>query len=459
MEKVKLGIVGFGFMGHCDADMMETFDEIDLVAVADTNPEQLTDAPEGVETYASLDEMLANADINVVMVSTPNPSHPEMVKKAAAAGKHVICEKPAAMSVAEYDEMVAACKENGVLFTVHQQRRWDKDYRVMKEVYDQALVGDMYLIKSQLYGVNGNMHDWHVYPEMGGGMLYDWGVHLIDQMPSCYDAFLENKIYDNRTLSLGEQINMMKRDIRLASLLGFKNLRTLVSTPMDVIEGSLEYAAEMDVKIGLEVHASFSLNSGWADGYLEMIHRTGTKYFGFIPDMGIFCKNIPDVLREKARRQGASEECIKIVDDAYVSRLAKGFVKIKYDLNLGKANMEYRMANGMKEMMEAVERAGAGPADKAYAGASFTYSWSEPQDIIDNIDYIFHTHAKFYHVHEDGTETAVAIPEVVEAFKKAGYKGYLSSEYEGGEHLRDIGVDSIEQVRRHQEALRKAIEE
>lgn len=212
--------------------------------------------------------------------------------------------------------------------------------------------------------------------------------------PSCYDAFLENKIYDNRTLSLGEQINMMERDIRLASLLGFKNLRTLVSTPMDVIEGSLDYAAKMDVKIGLEVHAPFPLNSGWADGYMEMIQRTGTKHFGFIPDMGIFCKNIPDVLRDKARRQGSS----------------------------------------------------------------FTYSWSDPQDIIDNIDYIFHTHAKFYHVHEDGTETAVAIPEVVAAFKKAGYRCFLSSEYEGGEHLRDVGVDSIEQVRRHQEALRKAIE-
>lgn len=75
--------------------------------------------------------------------------------------------------------------------------------------------------------------------------------------PSCYDAFLENHIYDNRMLTLSEQINMMKRDIRLASLLGFKNLRTLVSTPMDVIEGSLEYAEQMNVKIGLEVHAPF----------------------------------------------------------------------------------------------------------------------------------------------------------------------------------------------------------
>ena len=276
--------------------------------------------------------------------------------------------------------------------------------------------------------------------------------------PSCYDAFLENRIYSNRTLSLGEQINMMKRDIRLASLLGFPVLRTLVSTPMDVIEGSLEYAEKMNVKIGLEVHAPFSLNSGWADGYMEMIRRTGTKYFGFIPDMGIFCKNIPDVLRDKAVRMGAKEECLKIVDEAYAARVSKGFVKIKYDLDLGKANMEYRMANGMKEMMDAVEKAGGGPADMMYAGSSFTYSWSDPQDIIDNIDYIFHTHAKFYHVDEDYKETAVAIPEVVEAFKKAGYKGFLSSEYEGGEHLRDVGVDSIEQCRRHQEALRRAIE-
>ena len=206
-------------------------------------------------------------------------------------------------------------------------------------------------------------------------------------VPSCYDAFLENRIFSNRTLSLGEQVNMMKRGIRLAHRLGFPVLRTLVSTPMDVIEGSLDYAEEMNVKIGLEVHAPFSLNSGWADGYMEMINRTGTKYFGFVPDMGIFCKNIPDVLRDKARRQGASEECIKIVDEAYAARLAKGFVKIKYDLDLGKANMEYRMANGMKEMMDALEKAGAGPADMMYAGTSFTYSWSDPQDIIDNIDY------------------------------------------------------------------------
>ena len=175
--------------------------------------------------------------------------------------------------------------------------------------------------------------------------------------------------------------------------------------------------------------------------------------------MGIFCKNIPDVVRDKARRHGASEECIKIVDDAYANRVEKGFTKIKYDLNLGKANMEYRSANGMQEMMDAVKKAGGNEADLEYAGSSFTYSWSEPQDIIDNIKYIYHVHAKFYHMNEACVETAVAIPEVIKAFQTAGYHGFLSSEYEGGEHLRaDLTVDSIEQVRRHQEAMKGALE-
>lgn len=179
---VKMGIVGFGFMGHCDADMLMSFDGIDLKAVADINNNQMKDAPEGVETYSSIEDMLKYADINTVMISTPNPSHLEMVEKAAAAGKHIICEKPVAMTVSQFDRMMEAVKKSNVLFTVHQQRRWDKDYRIIKEVYDHGMVGKPYVIKSQLYGFNGNMHDWHVLPEMGGGMLYDWGVHLIDQI-------------------------------------------------------------------------------------------------------------------------------------------------------------------------------------------------------------------------------------------------------------------------------------
>lgn len=278
--------------------------------------------------------------------------------------------------------------------------------------------------------------------------------------PTCYDAFLENHIYDNRFCTLREQIDMMKRDIALASELGFKTLRTLVSTPMNVIEGSIPYAEEKNVKICIEVHSPFSLNSGWADGYMEMIHKTGTKHFGFMPDFGIFCRHIPDILTEQARRNGCSEEVIKIVEEAFEQRVSNGFTKIRYDTNLGLAHADYMKANGQPKLMEVLKNVNATPAEIAYANSTFDYTWCDPKDIIDNIQYIYHTHAKFYHMTEAYEETSIPIKEVVKAYKEAGYCGYLSSEYEGNRMINDaFDVDSIEQVRRQQEALRKAIEE
>lgn len=277
--------------------------------------------------------------------------------------------------------------------------------------------------------------------------------------PTCYDAFLENRIYDNRTLTLREQIDMMKRDIKIAGELGFKTLRTLVATPLDVIEGSLACAEENNVKICIEVHSPFSLNSGWAEGYLNMIRRTGTKHFGFIPDFGIFCHEIPDVMKAQAIRHGASKEGMKIVEDAFRNRVEKGFTKIEYDLNLGRAHKAYMEANGFPQLMEALKQIGANQADMKYAAESFTFTWNDPQDIIDNIDYIFHTHAKCYNLTEDYVETSMPLDRIIDAFKKAGYNGFLSTEYEGNRLMNDaLEVDSIEQVRRHQEAMRRAIE-
>lgn len=196
MAKIKLGIIGYGFMGHEHENLLEKYKDAEIIAVCDNNPKQLEDAKPGILVFDNYQDLLKVEEINTVIISVPNPSHKEIAIEVAKAGKNIICEKPAAMSVEEFDEMVKAAKEANILFTVHHQRRWDKDYRIMKEVYDKRIVGDMYLIKSQLYGVNGNMHDWHIYKEMGGGMLYDWGVHLIDQILNMVDSEIDTIFAD-----------------------------------------------------------------------------------------------------------------------------------------------------------------------------------------------------------------------------------------------------------------------
>lgn len=182
MKEIGFGIIGHGFMGHEHETMLTNFEGIKVVGITDIDPKQLEDVKEGIIRYSTVEELLANPDIDVVLIVANNNQHLDLVTKAAKAGKDIICEKPAAMSVAELDEMVRIVNENNVKFTIHHQRRFDPDFRTMKEVYDQKLLGDVYTIKNQLYGFNGNMHDWHVYISEGGGMLFDWGVHLIDQV-------------------------------------------------------------------------------------------------------------------------------------------------------------------------------------------------------------------------------------------------------------------------------------
>lgn len=179
---IRFGIIGYGFMGYEHYKLLHDFPGAAVVAVCDRDPGRLTDVPQGVKGYGSAEELLADPEVDVVIISANNNQHLDLVKKSAAAGKDIICEKPVAMSLEELDEMEAAVKAAGVKFTVHQQRRFDPDFRTTKNVLESGTLGEVYTVKSSLYGFNGNMHDWHVYKSEGGGMLYDWGVHLIDQI-------------------------------------------------------------------------------------------------------------------------------------------------------------------------------------------------------------------------------------------------------------------------------------
>ena len=199
-RKVRFGIIGYGFMGHNHGRTIGQLEDAELVAVCDNNEKQLYGIPEGVTVYHDMDLLLEDQEVDAVIVSVPNNIHLETVKKAARAGKDILCEKPAAMSPQEFDEMMKVVHECGVKFSVHQQRRWDKDYRTAKKVYDDKSLGDVYTVQTKLYGFNGNMHDWHIYPEFGGGMLYDWGVHLLDQMLWMVDSKIVSVYADVRNV-------------------------------------------------------------------------------------------------------------------------------------------------------------------------------------------------------------------------------------------------------------------
>jgi predicted dehydrogenase len=108
--------------------------------------------------------------------------HKEIVIDALRHGKHVVCEKPVTMASADLEDMIAVAEETGRLFTVHQNRRWDPDYPTAKAVLESNALGRVFNIESRVHGSHGVPGDWRARKATGGGMLLDWGIHMLDQM-------------------------------------------------------------------------------------------------------------------------------------------------------------------------------------------------------------------------------------------------------------------------------------
>ncbi len=181
--KKNVTIIGYGGQGGWHAGHALKSDVVSLLGIYDIDEKKSELArSRGIHAYSSLDEALADPKCDIIVVATPNDCHEEIVIKALKAGKNVVCEKPVEMSVASLDRMLAAAKESGKLFTVHQNRRWDVDYLAMKKIIADGDIGDVIRIESRIHGSRGIPSDWRCHKPQGGGMILDWGVHLIDQM-------------------------------------------------------------------------------------------------------------------------------------------------------------------------------------------------------------------------------------------------------------------------------------
>lgn len=182
-------IVGFGGMGSYHAKLIKETNSLEVVGTYDLLEARRADSINaGYKVYESYEEVLADPAVEIVLIATPNDVHKEIAIRALQAGKHVICEKPVAMSKEELQDMLAAADAAGRVFMVHQNRRWDEDFLTIKKMYDQETIGSLFQLESRVHGANGIPGDWRHVKAQGGGMLLDWGVHLLDQLLFMIDS-------------------------------------------------------------------------------------------------------------------------------------------------------------------------------------------------------------------------------------------------------------------------------
>jgi predicted dehydrogenase len=179
---IRLAIVGYGGMAGWHEDKIKSLSGFSLTGIYDIDPARCkVGEAHGLRVFKTPEELGESTDVDAVLVATPNDFHAHYVEFYASYGKHIICEKPACLSVQEFDRMDNAAKKNHVVFTIHQNRRWDKDYLTVGEIIKSGILGKVYRIESKVTGANG-IGGWRREKKHGGGMMLDWGVHMIDQI-------------------------------------------------------------------------------------------------------------------------------------------------------------------------------------------------------------------------------------------------------------------------------------
>lgn len=210
MEKKKLGIglIGYGGMGNWHVQTLSGIEEVKLCGIWDIDPARRAAAVEqGLHVYGSREELLEDEAVEAVTIATPNDTHLPIALAVMGTGRHVICEKPVALNSEELAQMVNYAKEMGVLFTVHQNRRWDEDYLIIKQLYDQNTMGKVFHIESRVHGSRGIPGDWRNQKQHGGGMVLDWGVHLLDQMNMLLGKRMPISVYAQLTNVTNEAVD------------------------------------------------------------------------------------------------------------------------------------------------------------------------------------------------------------------------------------------------------------
>jgi predicted dehydrogenase len=180
---IRAGILGYGFAGRgFHAYLLRFEPRIQLTAVAsrDAGRRAAAERDYGVRTYETLEQLLADRHIDLVIVATPHDVHAGQVTQSLEAGKHVVVDKVMCLTTAEADAMIAARDRSGKLLSVFHNRRWDGDYVTIRRALAAELLGRLLLFEIGMWRY-GAPRNWRSRREEVGTIMHDWGAHFVDQ--------------------------------------------------------------------------------------------------------------------------------------------------------------------------------------------------------------------------------------------------------------------------------------
>ena len=181
---IKTILVGFGFAAKVfHLPHLVHSDKYEVVGVVSRSgaSKEYGDVSH-VPVYRTLDEALSESDATLYIITTPSDMHYDMLKQCILAGKDVLVEKPAFLTVEEGNELIQLTQKSDSVVSVHQNRRWDGDFLTIQQMLQEETLGDWKVLESRFDRFRPvTRNRWREQPGLGSGILYDLGSHLIDQ--------------------------------------------------------------------------------------------------------------------------------------------------------------------------------------------------------------------------------------------------------------------------------------
>lgn len=207
MKKLNAGVIGCGFFAQNHLSVWNAIEDVTLAAVCDLQVDRANAAAakfNAGNAYEDAEEMLANETLDFVDIVTTPPTHRELVEMAALYGRHVICQKPMAMSLEDATAMVDVCQSAGLSFMVHENIRWQGIIQRAKQIIDAGEIGTPFFAQVSFrtgYDVYPNQPYLATEERM---VLLDMGVHMFDLV----------RFFMGEVTSLSAQIHRINPDIR-----------------------------------------------------------------------------------------------------------------------------------------------------------------------------------------------------------------------------------------------------
>jgi predicted dehydrogenase len=190
---IRAGVIGYGGAFNMGKIHLTDMASAGMVpsAVAELDPSRLVAAEKdfpGIRTFHSVKDMLGGGGVDLVTIITPHNTHAKLALECLRAGTHVVCEKPMALTTRECDSMIAAARHNRVMLSTYHNRHWDGCILEALKHVREGTIGDVVRVDIHM-GQWGRPQDWwRSSKSISGGILYDWGVHLLEYTLQLVDA-------------------------------------------------------------------------------------------------------------------------------------------------------------------------------------------------------------------------------------------------------------------------------